>query len=329
MQGSGGVGGLLAVTLNDSWYFPLTDANGNITAYIDESGSVVAEYAYDAFGLTISQSGTMSDAFAFRFSTKYFDTETGLYYYGRRFYSPELHRWLNRDPIDEDGGVNLYAFCENNAVNGVDVLGQWILYFDAGFSDQEILKISKIFKDLGLNTQLALNRAEKWQKTVDSLPECCVIKDKLKLEMKKLLEILRGVSDGLNSSKLLTLRTKDVEEADAESVFNIWGRSKNIVNISVNSNSSMVNEIWDELSNSLFHELTHIAGLMDERRWKSGKNLNFENAHRYIHVSSNPTGFGIPSAVNYWATILRVQVSPPYSEWAIPHDNISEGGKNE
>ncbi len=91
----------------------------------------------------------------------------------------------------------------------------------------------------------------------------------------------------------------------------------------------MVNEIWEELSNSLFHELTHIAGLMDERRWKSGKNLNFENAHRYIHVSSNPTRFGIPSAVNYWATILRVQVSPPYSEWAIPHDNISEGGKNE
>ena len=60
---------------------------------------------------------------AFRYSTKYWDEETGLYYYGRRFYSPELMRWKTRDPIEEEGGANLYAFCENNAVNGFDALG--------------------------------------------------------------------------------------------------------------------------------------------------------------------------------------------------------------
>jgi RHS repeat-associated protein len=123
MQGAGGVGGLLAVSLNGSWYFPFFDANGNITAYVDEQGSVVAEYAYDAFGATISESGTMSDAFAHRFSTKYYDSETGLYYYGYRFYSPDLHRWLNRDPIEEDGGLNLYGFCGNGGVNRLDMLG--------------------------------------------------------------------------------------------------------------------------------------------------------------------------------------------------------------
>ena len=51
-----------------------------------------------------------------RFSTKYFDAETGLYCYGHRFYSPILHRWLTRDPIEENCGLNLYGFCGNNAV---------------------------------------------------------------------------------------------------------------------------------------------------------------------------------------------------------------------
>ena len=42
-----------------------------------------------------------------RFSTKYYDAEAGLYYYGYRYYSPSLGRWISRDPIEEEGGVNL------------------------------------------------------------------------------------------------------------------------------------------------------------------------------------------------------------------------------
>jgi YD repeat-containing protein len=68
-QGAGGVGGLLAVSMGGQYYFPCHDANGNITAYVDETGAVVAEYAYDAFGDTIAQSGTMADAFVHRFTT--------------------------------------------------------------------------------------------------------------------------------------------------------------------------------------------------------------------------------------------------------------------
>ncbi len=102
LQGAGGVGGLLAVSIGGQFYLPCLDANGNVTAYIDESGTVVASYEYDAFGDTIAQTGSHADAFRFRFSTKYHDPETGLYYYGRRFYDPPRGRWLNRDPIEED-----------------------------------------------------------------------------------------------------------------------------------------------------------------------------------------------------------------------------------
>ncbi len=105
LDGAGGVGGLLATEVGGVWYFPLYDANGNVTDYVSETGEVVASYAYDAFGRTIAQSGPMADAFPFRFSTKYYDSETGLYYYGRRYYSPDLGRWLTRDPIEEEGNM--------------------------------------------------------------------------------------------------------------------------------------------------------------------------------------------------------------------------------
>ena len=122
-DGAGGIGGLLAVSVGGDFYLPLYDANGNVTAYIDESGNTVAQYTYDAFGNTISQSGALADAFPFRFSTRYFDEVTGFYYYGPRHYSPKWGRWISRDPIGGDGGPNLYAFCANDPVNGVDPLG--------------------------------------------------------------------------------------------------------------------------------------------------------------------------------------------------------------
>ena len=122
LQGTG-VGGLLYLTVNDSVYIPFYDNNGNITRYLDSTGETVATYTYDAYGNTISQSGPIADFFRHRFSTKYFDTETNLYYYGYRFYHPILMRWLNRDPLEESGGCNLCAFCNNSPLYIIDPLG--------------------------------------------------------------------------------------------------------------------------------------------------------------------------------------------------------------
>lgn len=60
---------------------------------------------------------------AYRFSTKYADEETGLVYYGYRYYSATLGRWVNRDPAGEDGGANLHAFVQNQPVGATDTLG--------------------------------------------------------------------------------------------------------------------------------------------------------------------------------------------------------------
>jgi RHS repeat-associated protein len=59
----------------------------------------------------------------FRFQTKYWDAETGLYYFGFRYYDPLSCKWLCRDPKGEAGGVNLTAYCDCDPVNGHDPLG--------------------------------------------------------------------------------------------------------------------------------------------------------------------------------------------------------------
>lgn len=136
-QGAGGVGGLLLVTEKPSGlkHLPAYDGNGNVMGLVNTTGGFTAIYEYDAFGQTIRAEGTYAAANPFRFSTKFTDTETGLVYYGLRYYSPSLGRFVNRDPIEEQGGLNLYAFVRNNSLNAWDYLGM-----DAGKVDPDTLK---------------------------------------------------------------------------------------------------------------------------------------------------------------------------------------------
>ena len=123
-QGAGGVEGLLAVSIDGVFYFPCYDHNGNIILYVSETGSIAAQYTYDPYGNIIESSGPLADVFSFGFSTQYHDREIGMICYQERVYSPVLGRWFNRDPIEEEGGENLYAFCENDAISKYDTLGR-------------------------------------------------------------------------------------------------------------------------------------------------------------------------------------------------------------
>ncbi len=124
-NGAGGVGGLIAIkTASNGTHFCAFDGNGNVAALVDGSnGTVSANYEYGPFGENIRVSGAVAALNPLRFSTKYCDAETDLYYYGYRFYNPELGRFLNRDPIAEKGGLNLYGFVGNDPENYIDPLG--------------------------------------------------------------------------------------------------------------------------------------------------------------------------------------------------------------
>jgi RHS repeat-associated protein len=139
-QGAGGVGGLLAVSRplpldtglgeGDGSFLPSFDGNGNITAYTDSTDAVVYSCFYTPFGKVIDETGTKPCPYGF--STKPLDPETGLVYYIFRDYSPELGRWISRDPIEEEGGWNLYLLSQNNALSRWEYLGKYWgdIYFD-------------------------------------------------------------------------------------------------------------------------------------------------------------------------------------------------------
>ena len=86
---------------------------------------MAANYTYDPFGKIIASTGTYANNNPFRFSTKYWDEETGLVYYTFRDYSASLERWISRDPMGEYGGSNIYSFVNNDSINSIDNLGLW------------------------------------------------------------------------------------------------------------------------------------------------------------------------------------------------------------
>src|SRR5262249_16292216 len=105
-------------------FFPGYDGNGNVTVLVEAStGAMWANYEYGPFGELTRSTGSMAMLNSFRFSTKYQDDETDYLYYGYRYYSPIVGRWLRRDIIWERGGFNLYAANHNDCVNRTDRLG--------------------------------------------------------------------------------------------------------------------------------------------------------------------------------------------------------------
>ena len=86
------------------------------------------------FGRTQVQLGTVQNNL--RFPGQYYDAETGLHYNWNRYYDPETGRYLSPDPIGLDGGLNLYAYVENDPVNWSDpegLLGEVITFHPVGW----------------------------------------------------------------------------------------------------------------------------------------------------------------------------------------------------
>ena len=108
------------------------DGNKNISELVSsDSGTISAHYEYAPFGEVILSPGDLAFTNPFRFSSEYADDLTALVYYNFRHYHPVDGLWLNRDPIEEEGGENLYAFCANSPVWCYDVNGCWALIDNA------------------------------------------------------------------------------------------------------------------------------------------------------------------------------------------------------
>ena len=144
-QEASGIAGLLGTTIDDRTYLAISDASGNVSAYVDSNLVNVATYSYSPAGRVVSSVGEMSDAFPIQFSSKIFNRLLNCSEFEFRFYDPHLMRFLSRDPIDDPhravnvisdthlvGGkslrgltkeVNLYSFAESDPINNIDVFG--------------------------------------------------------------------------------------------------------------------------------------------------------------------------------------------------------------
>lgn len=112
----------IALELHNHLYIPFHDLYGNIASLITDHTQ--EHYHYTAFGESdIPHSPTYHSGNPWRFSSKRTDDETGLIYFGRRYYIPSLGRWLTPDPLGFDASPNLYNFVSNDPLTHHDLYG--------------------------------------------------------------------------------------------------------------------------------------------------------------------------------------------------------------
>ena len=118
-------------------YYLIKNAQGDVMQLRDEADTIVANYAYDAFGRLLSVTDidgkAISDqtSFAHRNPLRYrgylYDSETGFYYLSSRYYDPKIRRFINADAYVSTGqgvsGYNMFVYCGNNPVNNADATG--------------------------------------------------------------------------------------------------------------------------------------------------------------------------------------------------------------
>ena len=141
--------GVAGVVYQGNTYFYQKDIFNNITKILDENGSIIVQYTYDAWGnhavldgngQEIGDAAHIGNKNPFRYRSYYFDTETGLYYLKSRYYDPEICRFITIDNIsyidpETINGLNLYAYCLNNPVNMYDENGdmpKWLSWLLVG-----------------------------------------------------------------------------------------------------------------------------------------------------------------------------------------------------
>ena len=173
MQGAGGIGGLLWINVesgsNAGRYFVAYDGNGNVMGLVSaDDGAVAAQYEYGPFAEPLRATGQLAADNPIRFSTKYTDPETGLLYYGYRYYSPSLGRWLSRDPFWD---YESYSFLVNNAVDWVDYLELWIIKREGKSRAIAIAEKGDTVEELARQLHLDTKDCRQWLKPInDALP---------------------------------------------------------------------------------------------------------------------------------------------------------------
>lgn len=113
-------GGYRDVAGGASYYYS-RDHLGSIRDVTTGGGTMAARYDYDPYGRIVKLSGTTDSDFLY--TGHYNHQASGLHFAPYRAYDTNLGRWLSRDPVGENGGINLYGYVSNNPLSLVDPYG--------------------------------------------------------------------------------------------------------------------------------------------------------------------------------------------------------------
>ncbi|MCK4761803.1 MAG: RHS repeat-associated core domain-containing protein [Candidatus Aminicenantes bacterium] len=110
------------------WYSYVKDQVGTVYKVVSLGNQqVIDNRTYDSFGNLVNQSGSSQGSLGFQ--SKYYNSETRLYYFYNRYYNPANGRFINEDPIGFNGGLNFYQFVLNDPISLIDPFGT---QFDPG-----------------------------------------------------------------------------------------------------------------------------------------------------------------------------------------------------
>jgi RHS repeat-associated protein len=177
----GGIGSIIYQKKSSGYYYYHYNHKGDVVALTDGNGKLAAFYEYDAWGNVMTEAEKSGVDNPYRYSTKEWDEKSRLYYFGFRYYSPEIGRWTQREPLGVLNSLNLYTFVSSSPPNVVDADGLWDSYVHRdlttgwairmGFSKREAQFIgectdymdSKRFRWLGISNW-AKRKGELWHR---------------------------------------------------------------------------------------------------------------------------------------------------------------------
>ena len=162
--------------LEKDLYFYYPDHLGSSSYVTDTNGKLYQHLQYFPFGETWIEEATNTQRTPYRFTAKELDEETGLYYYGARYYDPRTSVWQSPDPIlgkylptvvrgkqrpgitggvFESSNLGLYTYVRNNPLRLVDPNGKWPTPTHADIID-------RAFPGLSLAQRRILRNTSEW-----------------------------------------------------------------------------------------------------------------------------------------------------------------------
>ena len=274
----------IGLVINNSSYFYDFNVQGDIIALRDASGNKIATYIYDAWGKLIrvtdatgneiTSTSHVANMNSFRYRGYYYDAETGFYYVSSRYYDPEIGRFLNADTTEILSispmlmtDKNLFAYCDNNPIVRVDVMGNvWETVFD-------VISLGASIAEVVANPQDPWAWAGVVGDTVDLIPFVSGVG-----EVTRAVKIANRAVDNIDTAKdiakIATTGTPNKIGKVGESLAGINTKAKQRININgrVRIPDAMTNTTLTEVKNVKY--ISNTQQLKDFADYARLSNLN-------------------------------------------------------